>query len=162
MGGDTTQRALEEHWSGPQGHPPDSALQVREAHCIRPGTYEFSADGRDFFVDHIPLAHAPGGSGLVAVSNATADLTERVEASNWSDTLNGLVDLVVNVDQGSSSAYSDTAVLDVENAGADRLDTTFSNQANPTGSETDYFRFSAARTKSHAPDAKGRGLARLY
>jgi hypothetical protein len=74
-------------------------------------------------------------------------------------------DYVVHVDLGPSS-FSETSILDVENALADLKKTTFSNQANPSGTEQDYFRFSVARSQSSwnlaSGDIRGRMLARFY
>ena len=115
LAGDTTERGFEAHWSGPSDSAPLRADSVREAHCIRPGTYEFSAAGKTFLVDYVPLAHTPGAPDLIRVWDSTAGLYQYLEALNWDDTLNGWLDLVANVDIGTGS-FADTAVLDIENA----------------------------------------------
>jgi len=154
IAGDSSKRGPEAHWNGP-GQPPSGV----ERHCIRPGIYTFSAAGKGFEVDYLQMA----GDNLT-VYNSTAGVSERIEATSYSgQQANNWVDFVAHVDLTPGS-YQETRVLDVENAGSHPLASTFSNQANPAGTELDFFRFSAARSSPGWGPAgsQGRALSRLY
>jgi hypothetical protein len=159
LAGTVSARALESHRPSPGQPPPNTP----ESHCIRPGTYQFSAAAKTFRVDYLQAATDVAGSTLL-VTNTTAGRREYLESAVYQDYL-PFWDYVVHVDLGPSS-FSETSILDVENALADLKKTTFSNQANPSGTEQDYFRFSVARSQSSwnlaSGDIRGRMLARFY
>jgi len=103
----------------------------------------------------------PGQAGARQVWNETAGLYETVEAPDPDDTLNVWVDLLANVDVGTNT-YGETRVLHVQNAHAAPDTNVFEDEQNPTGSDTDFFRFSVAGSTSNWPGSEGTGLARLY
>jgi hypothetical protein len=98
------------------------------------------------------------------VTNTTAGGQEYVEATQYQDNL-PFWDYAVHVDLGPSS-FTDTPILDIENALADPKKTTFANQPNPSGNEVNFFRFSLARSQSTwnlaGGDTRGKMLARFY
>lgn len=161
LAGTVSARALESHRPGP-GQPLPS---TPEAHCIRPGKYRFSVAGKTFLIDYLQAATDGAGATLL-VTNTTASTQEMVEAVAYQDNL-PFWDYIVHVDLTSPGPFTDTPVLDIENALTNPKKTTFVNQAAPSGTEQDTFRFSAARSQSSwnlagSSEPAGRMLARLY
>lgn len=103
LAGDTTGRYPEGHWSGPDSAPDPSKA---EKHCLRPGVYRFAVADKTFLVDYVPVVSV-GTGGALQVWNATAGVYETVEDQNPDDTTNVWVDVVANVDIGTSS-YGET------------------------------------------------------
>ena len=134
-------------------HAPSAA---KEGHCVRPGRYTFSlGEWRSFDVDYIQ----PSGN---SASNTLTGVAEAIEVTAYNPAINLWQDLVINVDF-TSSHPGDTPVLDIQNAGASPYAGTFTNQASPTGTAADWFRFSVARsTSGWTVDNRGSALARLY
>lgn len=145
---DTTYRLAEVHRPGPNQTP--SGV---ERHCLRPGTYVFTLthDGtvvKTFLVDYPAVTPAVRGQiGAKFVWNTTAGKNEVLDDLNYDDTTNVWQDLVVQVDL-TSGAFTQTEVLDLQNAQANPTKDTFTNNASPTGSVSDHFRFSVARSTS--------------
>jgi PKD repeat protein len=162
--GDTTGREPEEHWSGPTQFE-DSTMA--ESHCIRPGVYRFWVGDyfeplKAFLIDYVPIVPAsPGANAALQVWNQTAGVYETIEARNPDDTGNVWADLVANVDIGTTS-YGETRALWIQNAHSDPEHTLFQDEPSPSGSETDWFRFSVAGSTSEWPQTEGKALARLY
>jgi len=165
LSGNLSGTADEVHPSGPgSGTPPGF-----ERHCIIPGQYEVrlvrgAVEGevlKSFFVDYIP-----GGTGGPAAPIATAsdgtDLWIEAPAFDPSTTLEW-PDLVVNFHLNPSGSFSDTAVLDVENAGSNSNKSTFVNQGSPSGTVTDWFRFRTDRSSgSWNLGSRGQMLMRVW
>lgn len=149
------QRGQESHWSGPGQPPTPGAVEL---HCIRPGIYNFSVEDKAFRVDYLQTA----GNNFT-VNNTTAGVLERLEAFSYSQQqAANWVDHVVHVDL-TPSGSQETRVLDVQNAHADSLKTTFADTSNPSGNENDWFRFSVARSSTTwNRNSQGRMLAQLY
>ena len=147
------QRGAESHSNGP-GQPPSGT----ELHCIRPGVYIFSVPDKVFRIDYLQMA-----GHNYTINNTTAGVAERLEATSYYPGQAGnWIDHVVHVDLTPGN-YQETRLLDVDNAGADPLSPTFTNQPSPAGTELDYFRFSAAQSSSGWNlNSQGRALARLY
>jgi hypothetical protein len=162
--GDTAARYREGHWSG-LGQPPDTTQP--ESHCIRPGVYRFWVGDyfhpvKEFLIDYVPIVPAyPGASAALHVWNQTAGVYETIEARDPDDTVNVWADLVANVDIGTTS-YGETRILRIQNAHSSPENTLFQDEASPSGSETDWFRFSVAGSTSEWPQSEGTALARLY
>ena len=143
---------------------PNQQASGPEQHCVRPGSYSIglshNSDGSAPFwsvlLDFLQVRAGP------PVWNQTAGVSEYVEYPFYADTITGLTDLAVDYTAEGAPSHADT--LDVDNAGSDWGATTFANNANPTGTTEDWFRFSVARTRSSWNTALGRGayLARIY
>ena len=157
LAGDTTVRGAEHHRPSPGIDPPPG----REAHCIRPGLWEFSVAGKTFLIEYLQAMTNEAGSTLY-VTNTTAGVAEVVEPLGY-ETRHTFSDYVVNVDVVPNWS-SDVPVLDVENALGAATKDTFTNQPSPSGNETDYFRFSVARSTSAwgSIGEKGTHLARIH
>lgn len=127
----------------------------KEGHCVRPGRYAFDGGGRSFDVEYIQ----PSGS---AAANTHTGINEAIEITAYNASVNLWQDLVINTDI-TSTHPGDTPVLDIQNAGATPYSGTFTNQASPSGTKNDWFRFSAARsTSGWTVSGHGTALARLY
>lgn len=147
-----------------------------EAHCIRPGTYLFSASGSggatSFPVDYIQT------TGML--TNSTAGVTEWVERPYAQQ--GGVHDLVINVDVTSGGggqlaaprgvlppSGSDTPVLTAQAVAGSPTDlaTPFVGATSVSGTANTWFRFSMAGSSwtDDIPSwghSGGRVLARLY
>jgi hypothetical protein len=169
LAGDTTKpfgqggRSPEVHWPAPNVTPAGV-----EKHCIRPGTYLLTirrggSVTKQLRVDYLPIVPlAPGANAAKLIWNVTAQSNEALEALNYDDTTSVWQDLVVQADLTGGS-YSETRVLDVENALSNPAKDTFVNVAAPSGTQLDYFRFSVARdTSTWNVNNQGTMLTRLF
>ena len=158
LANDTTARGGELHRVA-RNIPPSGI----ERHCIRPGEYTLTILQqnhvvRTIDVDYVPVRGA-AGSGF-PVFNATAGEAEYVEELNYDATQYMWSDLVVNFDVGTPSTV-DTPRLLIENIHGNPYADTFVNDASPSGTTLDYFRFSS-RTSSSSIIGSGRLLSRLF
>lgn len=152
--GDTT-KPFGQGGRSPEVHRPAPNILPSgvEKHCIRPGSYLLtvrrgSSVTRQFRVDYLPIVpSSPGAYAAKLIYNGTASRNEALEGLNYDDTTSVWQDLVVQVDL-SGGSYSETRVLDVENALNNPTKGTFQDVAAPSGTELDYFRFSVARDNS--------------
>jgi hypothetical protein len=140
----------------PWAEVPHAAASPKEGHCVRPGRYFFEGPGGGFDVDYIQWSHR------TAVNSGTG-ATEFVESAVYNpDDLSAWQDLVINIDL-TTTHPGDSPVLEIQNAGSDPYLGTFSDDAAPSGTAEDWFRFSVMRSTSgwHV-DTRGEALARLY
>jgi hypothetical protein len=137
-------------WTPP---PPPS---TKEGHCVRPGRYFFLGPSGGFDVDYIQ------SSGQFALNTGTG-VNEAVEVSAYDpNTMGGWQDLVINVDV-TTTHPGDSPVLEIQNAASSPYLGTFTNDAAPSGTAADWFRFSVMRSSSGwTIDSRGAALARLY
>lgn len=138
LAGDFSNAGSEVHPSGPgQGVPSGP-----ETHCVVPGQYEARLwDGapetgtllKSLFVDYLAL---DGATASVGGKTAVIEAPEFDEntTTDWGD-------LVIHFHLNPPGGYSDTESLQIENAGDDPYKSSFSSQANPTGTVTDWFRY---------------------
>jgi len=136
---------------------PHATSNPKEGHCVRPGRYlfSFSGDTRQFDVDYIQP------SGQFALNSGTG-VNEAIEVTAYSPSLNTWQDLVINIDL-TTVHPGDAPILEIQNAGSTPYLNSFSNQASPTGTAADWFRFSVMRSTSNWNfDSRGKALARLY
>lgn len=136
---------LEVHRPGPGAV--SSGLEV---HCARPGSYTFSVRGNtgeltSFTVEYAQAVQTDLGQQL-SVWNSSAQIEEVIAAPTYvpqSGEL-GVIDLGIHIDLQPGALHQDTAILLIENAGSDYRKPVFINEISPSGTEQDYFRFSAA------------------
>lgn len=169
LAGDTTKPSGQGgRWPEIHRPAPNVAPAGVEKHCIRPGRYTLiirhgGSITKQVLLDYLPIVpSSPGANGAKFIWNVTAQRSEVLEALNYDDTTSVWQDLVAQVDVTGGS-YSETRVLDVENALGKPAKDTFTNVAAPTGTELDYFRFSVARDASTWNlNNQGTMLTRLY
>lgn len=134
-----------------------------EHHCARAGKYSFevtpAGHSQSFIVEHLNAEATPDGYALVITPG-----NWRVEADNYSVTDdNG--DLIINVQFDAPTPAQETPVLQVQNSGANRVDTFFTDQNPAWGQGTDWFRFGVMQSSStwQGPHgSRGSYIARLY
>jgi hypothetical protein len=164
LAGNATARADEIHATGP-GQSPTG----KERHCVRPGTYaaRLWSGGvgatlvKQFLLDYEQIATMPSGSPQ-AVTNGSE--TEYIAALDYKPQAgpNSIHDFFLNFDVTAGS-WSDSAVLHIQNAGANPFLTTFADTLTPGGFNSEYFRFSVGQSSSNWPyDSRGDQLTRFY
>lgn len=136
-----------------------AAPGTKEGHCVRAGRYAFSGAGRSFTVDYIQVSRQDA-------YNAAIGKGEHIEATSYIDPdtpgAEMYSDLWIHTDLTSTS-YSDAPVLHIQNATSAPYSATFTNDANPSGTSNDWFRFSVASSSSTWNiEGDGTALARLY
>jgi hypothetical protein len=130
----------------------------QEIHCVRPGRYQFSGGTREFPVDYVQIAEDE--VTLQTGGTASVETTEYVPFPTY---YGSWYDLIIMIDNTSTTA-SESAVLDIENAGPIPYKSTFAGQAGSVvGTAEDWFRFSSSRsTSSWSANPQGHALMRLY
>lgn len=128
----------------------------QEGHCVRPGVYLFTDGDREFDVEYIQ----PSGT---LVTNLSTGNAEAVETVAYDPNSLYFMDLVINVDRGTSPPNpGKSAQLHID-AQPDPYEPNFTNQTSPVGTKDTWFRFSTAHSASNwAGLGGGRALARLY
>jgi len=140
----------------PWAEVPHAAASPQEGHCVRPGRYAFEGPGGGFDVDYVQWSgHSVVNSGTGATEYVESPTYDPNAMSNWQD-------LVIFIDL-TTTHPGDSPVLEIQNAGTDPYLATFTDQAAPSGTAADWFRFSVMRsTSGWQVDTRGVALARLY
>lgn len=137
----------EVHDSGPSSGPSGS-----EGHCIIPGYYRVRLRQgptviKDFFIDYIP-GGSSGNPAPIATAGDGTQMWIEAPAFNPTATLD-YPDLVVNFHLNPPSGYTDTSVLDIENAKSNLNKSSFSIQGSLSGTVTDWFRYRTDRSSTN-------------
>jgi len=160
---------------GDEVHRPGPGLEPSgpEGHCIVPGRWEITFTlgqeqiVKQLVIDYLQPRHQAGAPGFdLMVSNQETGQLERIESLEYLLTSGVYVDLILHHDLTPGS-FVETDDLYVENAQGQPYGTVFDDEANPTGANTDHFRFSVSEDGStwgegEGAEAWGSALARLF
>lgn len=154
--GDSTARAMEVHRHS-ASQPPDP--NAREAHCIRPGRYQFTLSGsgvsRTYQFEYVAIRQ-------LKATDASSGQLLLVEPTSY-DTANVWNDYTLNVDLTTSGSFA-TPVIRMQNSHGNPDGGTFADEATVSANETDWLRFSSLGSTgvSWTLDPLGQAIARYH
>jgi hypothetical protein len=140
-------------------HPTNTS--ALERHCIRPGKYTISNGAQTFVIEYIAPESNGAGAMIPIYHNHPRGTFEAIEADQYTVS-DGYIDLGLTFEEHPGS-WTETRVLEIDNAGSNRLLSTFTNADPVSGSATDWFRFSTANSSTNYPaDSRALFLSRLF